>query len=146
METQFSPAGRMRRTSYVVTLAVLNLAMVGTSALLAEPMPGVGAIRGAMMLGLSWLLYCSMSRRLHDAGRKSTFAAVLLGCVALGSIMISIGMREDVLRSVMLGRGCIVIGAIIGLYILVAPPTKGPNAYGIDPRPDKRFESEEIAS
>lgn len=146
MDTQFTPTGRMRRTSYAVTLAVINLAMVGTASLLSEPTPGIGATRGLMMLALSWLLYCAMSRRLHDAGSKSTLAAILLGSVAFGSVLMAVGVREDMQSLLLAGRGAILVGAMIGLYVLIAPPSRNANRYGRNPRITKIEEETEVSA
>lgn len=90
MESTFTPHGRMRRTDYAVSLAVLNLAMIGVPTVIDANDGPLGVVRSAMMLALAWLLYCSMSRRLHDAGRTSVAGAVLLALVAIGGILMKI--------------------------------------------------------
>lgn len=130
MDVNFTPAGRIRRTSYAATLAVLNLAMIGVPTILPDAHGAVGLVRSIMMLALTWLLYCTMSKRLHDAGRGSALAAVLLALVALGGIL----MASDSASIVILGRGSTVLASILGLYILVAPPKRMGNIHGPDPR------------
>jgi uncharacterized membrane protein YhaH (DUF805 family) len=135
MELPVTPEGRMRRANYALSLLVLNLAMVGAGAILPDQNPESATVRLVMTLALSWLLYCVMARRLHDAGRSQTLAAILLGLVAVGNLLMGHPLDPSSAQSIQAGRALVVVATAIGLYVLVAPPKRGANRYGQDPRP-----------
>lgn len=76
-------------------------------------------------------LYCLDVRRLHDLDKDETLAKISLGLGVVGTIM---GMSNDDLSSLSAVEMIIYgIGSVIGLYVLLAPGTKGENKYGPDP-------------
>lgn len=133
MTTTATPHGRMRRTEYAATLAVLNFAMLGASSFRPGPDPLSTLVRAALILPLAWLLYCAMSRRLHDAGRDGLVAALVLGAVVVGDRLSGI----DAVPAAT-GPCCLAAAASLGLFILLAPPTASASRYGPDPRSSSR--------
>ncbi len=76
-------------------------------------------------------LYCLDVRRLHDLDKDETLAKISLGLGVVGTIM---GMNNEDLSSISAVEMIIYgISSVIGLYVLLAPGTKGENKYGHDP-------------
>lgn len=77
------------------------------------------------IIGLCYLLvsYFLDVRRLHDIGKDSTIAKVILG-TGLLSLFESLGGLADIAQ---------LVSAVGSLYLFFTPGTQGPNQYGADP-------------
>ena len=128
-----TPHGRMRRTEYAATLVVLNFAILGASSFLPGPDVPSAIVRAGLILPLAWLLYCAMSRRLHDAGRGRLAAGLVLAGVVVGDRLIGMDGREASVGSCVL-----VASSLLGLVVLIAPPTASAVRFGPDPRSGRR--------
>ena len=133
----FSPEGRMRRRTYVLTLLVVNVLGLALNLRAGGSMPIDAVIGFAGMLILLWPMYCAMTKRLHDADRTSTTTLVSLGLAIAGSFFLQTAptlSSEQLSLTRAIGSVLIMAGGAVALFVLVARPTSGPNRYGEDPR------------
>lgn len=137
MGNPFSPEGRMRRRSYLMTLIVIDVIGTILNFTLRGSTPGEAVIGFAVMMLLLWPLYCSMSRRLHDADKTSSTALLALGLVIAGSFFLQTSptLATQQMRAMQtIGSVLVIAGGVTSLFILLARPTRGANRYGEDPR------------
>lgn len=140
----FTPNGRMRRLQYAGTILVANILGVMLREALSGTTPAEAVITFAGMMIILWPLYCSMSKRLHDADKPSIPALVALGLAIASSIFAQTGetlMTEQIHLADGLAALTALGAGLIALYILIAPPTRGPNRYGEDPRAPEFIET-----
>ncbi len=133
----FSPEGRMRRRSYLLTILIINLLGTVLNAVIGGSTPGEAVIGFIVMMLILWPLYCAMSRRLHDADRTSTAALVALALAIGGSFFVQASQTVEAVQMrtlLTIGSVLIVSSGAVSLFILLARPTVGANRYGEDPR------------
>ncbi len=133
----FSPEGRMRRRTYLLTIIAINVLGTLLNDFLGGSTPAEAVVGFAAMMILLWPLYCAMSRRLHDADRTSTMALVTLALAIAGSFFVQASQTvetEQMRTMLTIGALLIVSSGIISLFILLMMPTRGANRYGEDPR------------
>jgi uncharacterized membrane protein YhaH (DUF805 family) len=108
----------------------MNLSMRGVQCIPSE----TAASRMLVVLAtifVLWIFYCTWAKRLHDIGRSGRLAAVNVVLVCAAGIVL------NTQSGVVLGNLAVAMlsaAMIIGGYLLIAPPSKGMNAYGADPR------------
>lgn len=74
--------------------------------------------------------FCLVTRRLHDLNKNETLAYVYVFLSALTTLFIDLSAMSEpsALQNIIS-----LLGAIIGIYLLFFPGTKGDNQYGSDP-------------
>lgn len=131
--------GRLNRLRYfkrVIVVALVSLVVSFPILMifiddLGNITPFGNIISAIINLAVFIPIYCLDVRRLHDLDKDETLAKISLGLGVVGTIM---GMSNDDLSSLSAVEMIIYgIGSVIGLYILLAPGTKGENKYGPDP-------------
>jgi len=124
------PRGRLRRLAYLPTLMLMNLSLRGVQCLPSTTATSRMMVVLATILVL-WIFYCTWAKRLHDIGKSGRLAVVNVALVSTAGIIL------NTQTGVALGYvavGMLSAAMIIGGYLLIAPPSKGDNAYGPDPR------------
>ncbi len=78
----------------------------------------------------AYVVYCLDVRRLHDLGKSNTLALVRF---ALNVIAIPVVIFESLFQYDTLSNILLVVGVLIGLYLIFKRGTVGANQYGEDP-------------
>lgn len=124
------PRGRLRRLAYLPTLVVMNLSLRGVQCL-----PSTTAFsRMVVVLGtifVLWIFYCTWAKRLHDIGRSGRLAVINVTLVSAAGVILN---TQSGMTLGYVAVGLLSGAMIIGGYLLIAPPSKGANRYGADPR------------
>lgn len=124
------PRGRLTRRAYLPSLVLSNLALLGVMDI---PSQTAGS-RMMVVIGtilVVWAFYCTWSKRLHDIGRSGTLAAINVLLVSAAGIILNTQSGQTF---GLMAVGLLSLAMISGGYIMLAPPLRGPNAYGPDPR------------
>lgn len=124
------PRGRLTRRAYLPSLVLSNLALLGVMDI---PSQTAGS-RMMVVIGtilVVWAFYCTWSKRLHDIGRSGTLAAINVLLVSAAGIILNTQSGQTF---GLVAVGLLSLAMISGGYIMLAPPLRGPNAYGPDPR------------
>lgn len=124
------PRGRLRRLVYLPVLILMNFALRGVQCIPSETAASHMFVVLATIFVL-WVFYCTWAKRLHDMGRSGRLAVLNVLLVS------SAGTILNTQSGVGLGYAAVVMlsaAMMIGGYLLIAPPSRGHNPYGPDPR------------
>jgi uncharacterized membrane protein YhaH (DUF805 family) len=126
----FDPRGRLRRLDYVPTFVIVNLASLGTRGMVLDGIAGRTALFMATMF-VAWTMFCTMSKRLHDAGMTCALAAANVAMVSTAGTLLQFGSIENAYGAAAI---ILALAAAVGLYVAVAPPSAKGARYGWNPR------------
>ena len=129
-DNPIDPRGRLTRRAYLPSLVLANLALLGVMGIPSDTAGSRLMVVIGTILAV-WAFYCTWSKRLHDIGRSGTLAAINVLLVSAAGIILNTQSGQTF---GLIAVGLLSLAMISGGYIMLAPPVRGPNAYGPDPR------------
>lgn len=87
-----TPTGRLPRSPFVVLVAICGMIFMVLQVRVGKSPATAWGIEIVLMLALMWCMYCLVSRRMHDLGKGSAVALVLL-LVAAATFLATIDPR-----------------------------------------------------
>lgn len=129
-------SGRLNRLSYFkrsMAIALIELVLlVPVYTIFSDDWGNLstfGTILSGVIILAGWVpFYCLMVRRLHDMDKGETLAMISIGIEIFGSLLGGDVFSVSALESI-----AYCVNALIALYMLFVPGTKGDNQYGPDP-------------
>jgi uncharacterized membrane protein YhaH (DUF805 family) len=124
------PRGRLTRRAYLPSLVLANLALLGVMDIPSQTAGSrLMVVMGTILV--VWAFYCTWSKRLHDIGRNGMLAAINVLLVSAAGIILNTQSGQTFGLTAV---GLLSLAMISGGYIMLAPPHRGPNIHGPDPR------------